>query len=130
MCCIVFMQLHVYPIVQVLMHFSKHKVITSDQLGVHIHVNERLYSLYLLLPILPTADVDFSTARFPQVVTILAGQTSVQFTVIVIDELIVEKDELFQLSLIYTEGQPGVDIRTGFDKANITIKNDDGKLVC
>ena len=30
MCCIVFMQLHVYPIVQVLMHFSKHKVITSD----------------------------------------------------------------------------------------------------
>ena len=41
-----------------------------------------------------------------------------------------EKDELFQLSLIYTEGQPGVDIRTGFDKANITIKNDDGKLVC
>ena len=45
----------------------------------------------------------------------------------VTDELIVEKDELFQLNLTYSDGQPGVEVRTGFDKANITIKNDDGK---
>ena len=73
-----------------------------------------------------TADVDFSTVGFPQVVTIPAGQTSVQFTVTVIDELIVERDEQFQLSFTYSGSQPGVIVRPGFDQANITIRNDDG----
>ena len=77
----------------------------------------------------PTADVDFSTAGFPQVVTIPAGQTSFQFTVTVIDEFIVERDEQFQLSFTYSDSQPGVIVRPGFDQANITIRNDDGMYV-
>ena len=91
---------------------------------------EWLYSSNSHLPIPLTADVDFSTAGFPQIVTIPAGETSVQFTVTVIDEQIVERDEQFQLSLTYSDGQPGVELITGFDRADITIKNDDGKFIC
>ena len=58
--------------------------------------------------------------------TIPAGQTSVQFKVTVINELIVERVEQFQISFTYSGGQPGVIVRPGFDQANITIKNDDG----
>ena len=85
-----------------------------------------MHSLFPLLPIPPTADVNFSTAGFPQVITIPAGQTSVQFTATVIDELIVERDEQFQLSFTYSGSQPGVIVRPGFDQAKITIRNDDG----
>ena len=60
-------------------------------------------------------------------VTIPSWQTSVQFTVSVINELIVEKDELFQVTITCSDGQPGVEVRTDFEKANITISNDDGK---
>ena len=49
-----------------------------------------------------------------------------QLTVIVLDELIVERDEVFQLSFTYSGGQAGVIVRSGFDQANITIRNDDG----
>ena len=73
-----------------------------------------------------TADVDFSTAGFPTQVTIHAGQTSAQINISVIDELIVERDEQFQVSFTYSGGQPGVVVRPGFDEANITIRNDDG----
>ena len=76
-----------------------------------------------------TADVDFSTVGFPQVVTIPAGQTSVQFTVTVIDELIVERDEQFQLSFTYSGSQPGVIVRPGFDQADFTVRNDDGMFM-
>ena len=80
----------------------------------------------LLLPIPLTAGVDFSTVGFPQEVTIPAGQTSVKFNVTVINELIVERDEQFQVSFTYSGGKPGVTVRPGFDGANITIRNDDG----
>ena len=88
--------------------------------------SERCYSFNRLLPIPLTAGVDFSTAGFPRQVTILAGQTSVQFNITVIDDLIVERDERFQVSFTYSGGQPGVAVRPGFDEANITIRNDDG----
>ena len=58
--------------------------------------------------------------------TIPAGQTSVQFNISVIDELLVERDERFQVSFTYSGGQPGVVVRPDFDEANITIENDDG----
>ena len=58
--------------------------------------------------------------------TIPAGQTSVQFNITVIDDLIVERDEQFQVSFTYFGGQPGVAVIPGFDEANITIRNDDG----
>ena len=57
--------------------------------------------------------------------TIPAGQTTVQFNISVVDELIVERDEQFQVSFTYSGGQPGVVVRPGFDEANITIRNDD-----
>ena len=79
----------------------------------------------LLLPISLTAGVDFSTAGFPRQVTIPAGKTSVQFNVTVIDESIVERDELFQVSFTYSGGQPEVSVAPGFDEATITIRNDD-----
>ena len=72
------------------------------------------------------AGVDFSTVGFPRQVTIPAGQTSVQFNIPVIDELIVERDEHFQVSFTYSGSQPGVVVRPDFDEAIITIKNDDG----
>ena len=81
---------------------------------------------HLLLPIPLTAGVDFSTDGFPTQVTIPAGQTSVQFNISVIDELLVERDEQFQVSFTYSGSQPGVVVRPDFDEANITIKNDDG----
>ena len=58
--------------------------------------------------------------------TIPAGQTSVQFNISVIDELLVERDEQFQVSFTYSGGQPGVVVRPDFDEAIITIENDDG----
>ena len=58
--------------------------------------------------------------------TIPAGQTSVQFNISVIDELLVERDEQFQVSFTYSGSQPGVVVRPGFDEAMITIRNDDG----
>ena len=58
--------------------------------------------------------------------TIPAGQTSVQFNISVIDELLVERDEQFQVSFTYSGSQPGVVVRPGFDEAMITIENDDG----
>ena len=58
--------------------------------------------------------------------TIPAGQTSVQFNISVVDELIVERDEQFQVSFTYSGGQPGVVVRADFDEAIITIRNDDG----
>ena len=78
------------------------------------------------LPIPLTAGVDFSAAGFPRQVTIPAGQTTVQFNISVIDELIVESDELFQVSFTYSGGQPGVVVNQDFDEARITIRNDDG----
>ena len=81
-------------------------------------------NLLLFIPL--TAGVDFSTDGFPRQVTIPAGQTSVKFNVTVINELNVERDEQFQVSLNYSGGQPGVTVRPGFDGANITIRNDDG----
>ena len=88
--------------------------------------SERSCSFNRLLPIPLTAGVDFSTAGFPRQVTIPAEQTSVQFNITVIDDLIVERDEDFQVSFTYSGGQPGVAVRPGFDQANITIRNDDG----
>ena len=88
--------------------------------------SERSCSFNLLLPIPLTADVDFSTAGFPRQVTIPAGQTSVQFNITVIDDLIVERDEQFQVSFTYSGGQPGVAVRPRFDEATVTIRNDDG----
>ena len=85
-----------------------------------------IFNLHLLLPIPLTAGVDFSTDEFPTQVTIAAGQTSVQFNISVLDELIVERDEQFQVSFTYSGGQPGAVVRPGFDEANITIENDDG----
>ena len=81
---------------------------------------------HLLLPIPLTAGVDFFTAGFPRQVTIPAGQTSVRFNISVRDELLVERDEQFQVSFTYSGGQPRVVVRPGFDEANITIENDDG----
>ena len=81
---------------------------------------------HLLLPIPLTADVDFSTTGFPRQVTIPAAQTSVQFNISVTNELIVERDEQFQVSFTSSGGQQGVVVRPGFDEANVTIKNDDG----
>ena len=80
----------------------------------------------LLFPIFLTAGVDFSTAGFPRQVTIPSGQTTVQLNVSVIDELIVERDEQFQVSFTYSGGQPGVVVNQDFDEAIITIRNDDG----
>ncbi len=89
------------------------------------HFCQCMYSLTHSL----AAGVDFSTDGFPKQVTIAAGQTSVQFEVRVINDLIVERDEQFQVSFTYSGGQPGVVVRPGFDEANITIKNDDGWFV-
>ena len=58
--------------------------------------------------------------------TIPAGQTSIQFNISVRDDLIVERDELFQVSFTYSGSQPGVVVNPDFDEANITIENDDG----
>ena len=58
--------------------------------------------------------------------TIPAGQTSVQFNISVIDELVVERGEQFQVSFAYSDGQPGVVVNQDFDEAHITIRNDDG----
>ena len=88
--------------------------------------SERSCSFNLLLPIPLTADVDFSTAGFLRQVTIPTGQTSVQFNATVIDDLIVERDEQFQVFFTYSGGQPGVAFRPGFDEATVTIRNDDG----
>ena len=81
--------------------------------------------MYSLAPLF-TAGVDFSTDGFPKQVTIPAGQTSVQFEVRVINDLIVESDEQFQVSFTYSGGQPGVVVRPDFAEVNITIRNDDG----
>ena len=78
--------------------------------------------------ILLTAGVDFSTAGFPRQVTIPAGQTTVQFNISVVDDLIVERDEQFQVSFTYPGSQPGVVVNQDFDEANITIRNDDGQF--
>ena len=80
---------------------------------------------HLLLPLPLTAGVDFSTAGFPRQVTIPARQTTVQFKVRVINELIVERDEQFQVSFSYSGGQRGVVVNSDFDEAIITIRNDD-----
>ena len=72
------------------------------------------------------AGVDFSTDGFPTQVTIPAGQTSVQFNISVRDELLVERDERFQVSFTYSGSQPGVVVNPDFDEATITIRNDDG----
>ena len=77
-------------------------------------------------PFLSTAGVDFSTSGFPRLVTIPARQTNVQFIVRVINELIVERDEQFQVSFTYSGGQRGVVVNSDFDEAIITIRNDDG----
>ena len=58
--------------------------------------------------------------------TIPAGQFTIQINISVVDELIVERDEHFQVSFTYSGGQPGVVVRPGFDEAIITIENDDG----
>ena len=98
---------------------SKQKVMRSRVFG---QFCQCMYSLARLL----TAGVDFSTDGFPKQVTIPAGQTSAQFEVRVINDLIVERDEQFQVSFTYSGGQPGVVVRPGFDEAMITIENDDG----
>ena len=85
-----------------------------------------MYILISCFPISLTVGVDFSTAGFPAQVAIPAGQTSVQVNIAVIDELLVERDEQFQVSFTYSGGQPGVIVRQDFDWANITIRNDDG----
>ena len=84
-----------------------------------------VYFIYCF-PFPSGAGVDFSTAGFPRQVTIPAGQTAVQLNISVVDELIVERDEQFQVSFTYSGRQPGVVVRPGFDEANITIRNDDG----
>ncbi len=71
------------------------------------------------------AGVDFFTAGFPRQVTIPAGQTSVRFNISVRDELLVERDEQFQVSFTYSGSQPGVVVNSDFDEAIITIENDD-----
>ena len=81
---------------------------------------------HLLLPIPLTAGVDFFIAGFHAQVTIPAGQTTAQFNISVINDLILERDEQFQVSFTYSGNQPGVVVRPGFDEANITIRNDDG----
>ena len=88
--------------------------------------SERFCSFNWLLLIPLTAGVDFPTAGFLEPVAIPAGQTSTQFDVTVIDELIVERDEQFQVSFTYSGSQPKVTMRPGFDEATITIRNDDG----
>ena len=85
-----------------------------------------MYISISCFPISLTAGVDFSTAGFPRQVAIPAGQTSVQFNIAVIDDLLVERDEQFQVSFTFSGGQPGVIVRQGFDCTNITIRNDDG----
>ena len=76
-------------------------------------------------PFPSSAGVDFSTAGFPRQVTIPAGQTTVQFKVRLINELLVERDEQFQVSFTYSGSQPGVVVNSDFDEAIITIRNDD-----
>ena len=98
---------------------SKQKVMRSRVFG---QFCQCMYSLAHLL----TAGVDFSTDGFPKQVTIPAGQRSVQFEVRVINDLIVERDELFKVSFTYSGGQPGVVVRPGFEEAMFTIRNDDG----
>ena len=97
---------------------SKQKVMCSRVFG---QFCQCMYSLVLL----PTAGVDFSTDGFPKQVTIPAGQTSAQFEVRVINDLIVERDEQFQVSFTYSGSQPGVVVNPDFDEAMITIRNDD-----
>ena len=76
---------------------------------------------------IPLTDrVDFLTAGFPRQEAISAGQTSVQINISVINDLIVERDEQFQVSFTYSSSQPGVVVNQDFDEANITIRNDDG----
>ena len=91
-------------------------------------VSDHSYSFQLLLPINYSlaAGIDFSTAGFPRQVTIPAGQTTVQINISVVDELIVERDEQFQVSFTYSGGQTGVVVNSDFDEAIITIRNDDG----
>ena len=60
--------------------------------------------------------------------TIPAGQTSVQFNIPVVDELIVEREEQFQVSFTYSGDQPGVEVNQDSDEAHITIRNDDGQF--
>ena len=57
--------------------------------------------------------------------TIAARQTTVQFKVWVINELIVERDEQFQVSFTYSGSQRGLVVNSDFDEAIITIRNDD-----
>ena len=76
-------------------------------------------------PFPSAAGFDFSTAGFPRQVTIPARQTTVQFIVRVINELIVERDEQFQVSFSCSGGQQGVVVNSDFDEAIITIRNDD-----
>ena len=100
--------------------------------GLHVHLlvlNGHNYLFHLLLPLNSlTAGVDFSTTGLPTQMTIPAGQTTLQLNISVTDELVVERDERFQVSFTYSGGQRGVVVRTGFDEANITIKNDDGQF--
>ena len=98
---------------------SKQKVMRSRVFG---QFCQCMCSLAHLL----TAGVDFSIDGFPKQVTIPAGQASAQFEVRVINDLIVEGDEQFQVWFTYSGGQPGVVVRPGFDATKITIINDDG----
>ena len=70
--------------------------------------------------------VDFNSSLFPREFTIPANQQSIQITIPVIDELLVERDELFEAILSYTANQPGVIVIDNRDRALITIRNDDG----
>ena len=106
-------------LLQVLRKSSKHKVKRSRVFG------QFCQCMYILTRLL-TAGVDFSTDGFPKQVTIPAGQTSAQFEVRVINDLIVEREEQFHVSFTYSGGQPGVIVRPGFDEASIIIENDDG----
>ena len=90
-----------------------------------LQVSGLAYFIYCF-PLPSAAGVDFSTAGFPRQMTIPAGQTTARFNISVVDELIVERDELFQVSFTYSGSQPGVVVRPGFDEANIIIENDDG----
>ena len=89
-------------------------------------LSDLAYTYHQLLPIPLTAGVDFSTAGFPRQVTIPAGQTTVRFNISVVDELLVERDEQFQVSFTYSDDQQGVVVRPGFDEGRITIRSDDG----
>ena len=112
-----------FHLLQELRKSLKHKVMLRC-----CAIRQSCFSFNLLfhIPLPLTAGVDFSTDGFPVQVTIPAGETDVQFSVKLMNELIVERDEQFQVSFTYSGGQPGVIVRPGFDKANITIKNDDG----